>query len=674
MKKRKRKILIIFLAIIILALVSITIFKILSNENNLTIREKSYINNVRSSLIDVNVLSTTNVFGRDGGGVFYDFLSSFENEYGISFNKIYISDTNNAEGLSLIKSTISPNNARIFYIDNYVLVGKSYNFIQSNTITGTVGVLRQDIGTINKYLNANEFKTYDNRDALLKGFESNEVTYIAVPMIEYLDSILDNLYSIIYHISDMKDYYYLAYGSDDTLNSIINKYYNTWDGQTESFNKSLYSLFTNKLKITEKELDIINNKKYTYAFIENAPYDVKRSGTYGGIMANYIKPFSQFSGIVFDYKEYKNINDIRKDISKGKVDLYIDYYNINTLVNIDSLYSVKESVVMSNADTRAFTSVLSLAPNTVYIKENSIVRSYLENLGIKIATYKNNKEINKLLKNNEIVIMDYPEYIVYSRKNDSISERFNFSTNMTYNFKSNNDTMFNRLFTYYISTIDSNSLVYNGIHNYDVVVTSGKWISQITKYALIIIAGISVVSYIVYKSSKKVYIKSKIKKADKMKYIDVLTSLKNRNFLTENIPKWNQNTIYPQAIILINLNDIQGLNDTLGYIEGDKQIQSFANILIKTQLDNTEIMRTDGNEFVIYMVGYNEKQVLSYIKKLNKEIKDLPHDRGAAIGFSMIEDDIKLIDDAINEATEVMKKNKELVLGETSENAIQKSI
>ena len=33
----------------------------------------------------------------------------------------------------------------------------------------------------------------------------------------------------------------------------------------------------------------------------------------------------------------------------------------------------------------------------------------------------------------------------------------------------------------------------------------------------------------------------------------------------------------------------------------------------------------------------------------------------------MIEDDIKLIDDAINEATEVMKKNKELTLGETRE-------
>ena len=670
MKKRKKKIFAIFIAIIVLIIGFFAIFKLLSNENNLTTREKSYINNIRSNLIDVNVLSTTNVFGKDGGGVFYDFLSAFEDEYNISFNKVYITNNNNVEGLSLTKSTILPTNAHVFYIDHYVLVSKTYGFISSNNIYGTIGVLKNEIGVINKYLNVNNFKTYEDKEALLKGFEMGETTYIAVPLIEYLDVILDNLFSIVYHIGDMKEYYYITPSNDEILNSIINKYYNTWTGQTDSFNKALYSLFTNKLKITQKELDIINSKKYTYAFIENAPYDVKRSGTYGGIMANYIKSFSDFSGIVFDYKEYKNINDIKKDISKGKVDLYVDYYNLNTLVNIDSLYNITASVIMSNKDDRVFTNISSMASNVVYIKQNSIVKNYLESLGLKVAEYKNLKEVNNLLKNNEIIVMDYPEYLIYSRKNKNVSEIFKFNTNLTYNFKSNNDTMFNRLFTYYTNIIDPNSLIYSGVNNYDVVVTSGKWISQITKYALIIIVGISIFSYIIYKSSKKVHIKNRIKKTDKMKYIDVLTSLKNRNFLTENIPKWNQNTVYPQAIILINLNDIQRLNDTLGYIEGDKQIQSFANILIKTQLDNTEIMRTDGNEFVIYMVGYNEKQVLSYIKKLNKEIKNLPHDRGAAIGFSMIEDDIKLIDDAINEATEVMKKNKELALGEPRENTL----
>ena len=131
-------------------------------------------------------------------------------------------------------------------------------------------------------------------------------------------------------------------------------------------------------------------------------------------------------------------------------------------------------------------------------------------------------------------------------------------------------------------------------------------------------------------------ITKKIKKEDKMKYIDQLTSLKNRNYLNENIANWNKNTIYPQATIIIDLNQVRNINDTLGYEQGDAQIKAAANVLIKTQLDNTDIMRTDGNEYLIYLVGYQEKQVVSYIRKLYKEFKNLPYEHGAAIGYSMI--------------------------------------
>ena len=43
----------------------------------------------------------------------------------------------------------------------------------------------------------------------------------------------------------------------------------------------------------------------------------------------------------------------------------------------------------------------------------------------------------------------------------------------------------------------------------------------------------------------------------------------------------------------------------------------------------------------------------------NKDLKDLSHDFGAAIGYSIITDEIKTIDDAINEATLDMKNNKQ---------------
>ena len=58
-------------------------------------------------------------------------------------------------------------------------------------------------------------------------------------------------------------------------------------------------------------------------------------------------------------------------------------------------------------------------------------------------------------------------------------------------------------------------------------------------------------------------------------------------------------------------------------------------------------------------MGYSEKQIISYLRKLSKEFKGLSHGFGAASGYSIILDAIKTIDDAVNEATLNMRENKE---------------
>ena len=112
---------------------------------------------------------------------------------------------------------------------------------------------------------------------------------------------------------------------------------------------------------------------------------------------------------------------------------------------------------------------------------------------------------------------------------------------------------------------------------------------------------------------------------------------------------------------MIDLNNVKYINDNYGHEEGDKLIIKAASILVNTQLENSEIIRTDGNEFLVYLVGYSEQQVSTYAQKLEKELKHLPHEFGAGVGYSMILDDIKTLDDAINEATlEMMTKKQGL--------------
>ena len=71
---------------------------------------------------------------------------------------------------------------------------------------------------------------------------------------------------------------------------------------------------------------------------------------------------------------------------------------------------------------------------------------------------------------------------------------------------------------------------------------------------------------------------------------------------------------------MIDLNNIKYINDNYGHEEGDNVIIKAASVLVNSQLENTEIIRTDGNEFLIYLVGYSEKQVATYALKLEKEM------------------------------------------------------
>ena len=116
--------------------------------------------------------------------------------------------------------------------------------------------------------------------------------------------------------------------------------------------------------------------------------------------------------------------------------------------------------------------------------------------------------------------------------------------------------------------------------------------------------------------------------------------------------------MYPQAVVLIYLNNISIINDTKGHEEGDRQNKSAASILINTQRENSEIIRTDGNEFLIYLVGYEENQIVTYVNKLMKEFKSLPYEYGASMGYFMITSESTTIDDAINEALIKMRENK----------------
>ncbi len=667
MAKKVRLIFISFVGIILVAVASLIVVNILNDENKLTVEENKWINNNLSTVLNVNVINDLDIFGKSGAGVFYDFLNDLGKEYNLKINPVtYTSKEENITSGFIATNTKNDKFVE-FYADNYVLLKKDYVYFNSIEAIKNIkiGVLKSDTDYIKGYFNEDkniEFKSFDTYEALKEDF-NKDLEYIMVPKYELTSDILEKNYSVVYEFSDIKKYYGY-YMLDDNFSSVIKKYYNKWHNKKykNSFNTNLKNTLVKSIKLSEVEQKELTSRIYNYGFVNNNPYEIILGGNYGGIVSVYLKNFSEMAGVDFKYIKYRTYKQLTNAINNNSVDLYFNYYNLtNNYQTITTNMDIKYYVIASRKNNIVVNSLNSLQNQTVYVMQDSLIYENLKNInGIDLKTYKKVSDLKKIAKNGAIAVVDYDTYLdVASTTLKDYSPRYTNSLNIPYTFKVREDNAFTKLFKAYISLSDASMVRVEGLNSYKKTLDSGTILGTIAKYILYFLIIFVILIYVLYKRARKIKISKKIKKEEKIRYIDQLTSLKNRNYLMENASSWNKNTIYPQAMVVVDLNRIQEINDTLGYEKGDAQIKAAANILIRTQLDNSDIVRTDGTEFLIYLVGYDERQVVSYIKKLTKELKNMPYDFGASIGHSMIDSDKKLVEDALNEAVEDMKIKKQ---------------
>ena len=669
MKKFKKFIILSLAIILIVGLSFFGLYKLIVDENALSIKEKKFIDENGSNVISLSIPNDIPVFGNTGAGVFFDFSSYLADDLKISINNNTVSYLSDTTGYGFKISDKYEKDSLLMFKDHFVVISKNSGTITGNEVKSLqLGVLSSSKSLISDYYEISEdsLKSYDQISKIITDLGNGNLTYALVPLNEYKDQIIANNINILYHVSDLNKYYYFRLGDNVMINSIFKKEYLSWMKKSfkKSYNKNNYKLFIDQLGISEVEEDSLTNTVYKYGFSEYRPYEIISSGEYGGITAEILREFQDFSGVEFTYKKYKNPTYLAEAAIKGDIDLYYNYYNLITnYIDTGALKKINYYVIANNNIDLSLTNINGLSNCTVYVLENSYLYNMLKNRkDLKIITYKNNDELIKISKKDAIILVDQYEYNYYiTNKTNDYTVRLEGSideNNYSFRYKNASDSFY-RLFNAYTKTLDPSDIVRKGISSYNTVAKKSVVVGNIAKYSIVAIIIVTYAFVLHRKKEKTIKINTKVKKEDRIKYIDLLTSLKNRNYYNEKVNLWNKNTIYPQACIVLDINGVKDLNDSYGHEEGDKLIQSVANVLIKTQIDNSEIMRTDGNEFFVYLVGYPEKQVLSYIKKLIKEFKKINYEPGVAMGFSMIEDDSKLIEDAFNEASIKMRDNKE---------------
>lgn len=675
-----KKKLFVIIPLIIAIVTFIFVYRYYNKEDKtttLTVSEKRWVEENNEKEYDFEVVNDYPLYGINGTGVIFDFIADFEEKIGIAFNKIpYLKTsipTENSFRIRILTNDekVGKNDLPLF-VDNYVAVGNKYQRINhvEDIKNQVIGVFKEDSEDISFYLKTasnTTLKTYSKIEELYAALDNNEVNMIIVPNIMYLNyTIQKNKYYINYYFNEMKKTIVLTLSDDNKeLNTIVTKYYNKWRQTNfiEEYNKEYLNYYLETNQLDAKTKATLISKNYVYGYIENAPYEQKVNGKVAGIAGEYIDRVARLADINFKYKKYSSIKALQKAVDKGEVDVYFDYYNVSGKEYVPTISTFIEDYVVIGyqKDNHVVTSFESLRGQEIaMIRDNSLYNYFKNNSRAKITTY---KDIDELLKNskNKLIVLDNEIYSHYqSTKFKKLKLIYKDTMMNDYRFmvKDNNEAFYD-LFNYIINTNSYYNYRNSGIENLTASILEDSTLEQVYIVVLTVIfapIAILLTIYLIIKRKKQI---KKIKITDRHKYTDMLTSLKNRNYLNVKMPEWEECEVFPQAIVIVDLNNVKYVNDNYGHEEGDQLIIKAAGILVNTQLENSEIIRTDGNEFLIYLVGYSERQISTYTKKLSKEMKNLPHEFGAALGFSMITDEIKTLDDAINEATLEMITNKE---------------
>ncbi len=670
--KNKKKFFLLIIGIALIVFVGLYLIINYNDKNILNSEDKKWISDNGGKVIDIAVVNDIPVYANNGSGVIFDFLNFLTNETKLEFNKIpYINNSNAFNANYKVEIVDASNklstNQLLLFKDYYVSISK--NEIKINSIKDlkgqTIGILEKDSSNINYYFENVEnvkYKAYSDIDSLFKGMDDGEINMVIIPHMMNLDRTIKGDNYVNYFFNNIALNIVLTLDSNNqALNSIITKTYNYWyeNDFVTDYNNTYLDYYMSMRNINDKTRADLLSKTYVYGYVENYPYEFSIAGKMEGVAIEYLKRIIRLTDIDINYQKYNTVNELREAINKGEVDIYFNYFNYE-----DSKYLKTKSpfienyVVLGNDDEMIIDNLESLKGKNVAILANNSLGEYL-----KASTKANISEKNSVndLTKEHLIIIDKEIYSYY--KNSKFKDYEVLFTDVMkndYNFmvKSDNEHFYN-LFDYFINT---NS--YYNYRNAAYLSFNKSLFERVTfeELYLIVLAIILIpliiflLVYVLLKNKRKIKI---LKRDDRKRYTDLLTSLKNRNFLNANIEKWNQNKVYPQAIVVIDLNNTKYINDNYGREKGDMLIVKAAGILVNTQLENTEIIRSDGNEFLIYMVGYNENQVDIYTKKLSKSLQELPYGFGAAIGYSMIQDNIKSIDDAMNEATIAMQSDKE---------------
>jgi len=110
-------------------------------------------------------------------------------------------------------------------------------------------------------------------------------------------------------------------------------------------------------------------------------------------------------------------------------------------------------------------------------------------------------------------------------------------------------------------------------------------------------------------------------------YVDDLTKVKNRRFLTEHINDNLYIGLTPSGVIMLDIDDFKLINDAFGHQNGDLILELIGKRLVEfvNEFKDSYCVRYGGEEFLIFIPHISKNSLAEAVEKIRLSISETPY-------------------------------------------------
>ena len=528
----------------------------------------------------------------------------------------------------------------------YVIISKKNSSIRTigDIDKKTVGFMEKDyiidnLSNVYRNINCNK-KIYSNQQQEINALLHNDVDAIIMSggsvIYDYLYKYpeLDYVSKISNINSDMT---FSAKKENSTLIGILNKEieYLEQNNLSDIIDNAQIKYNLKIMNLTSKEEEWLSEDgKANVGVTEDyLPFDYYDDGKFKGIDGELIKEISRMTGIKFSYV-YSDFDSLSESLRAGKIDVL----NIAktdermSYVLYPQAYSKERDIIVGRKDEKEARDIYGLEGKNVAVingfwQDEVLVKSLSK---VKIIRTDNIQESMKLvhegkadyLIENPTVVKYYTEELQYY---DLVQRGNTSNDSFLYLGISKNKPELAGIINKVIPMIDMDEIYQNGYEevphtNYN---KSNKDLFILVIVLLMII--IIIILFIVKLIGALIRAKTEKELLQQREYylsIDPLTEFYNRSYFNTKFLNNIDESIYPQVLIVADINNLKVVNDTYGHYYGDSYIKSFSDALREACPTDSAIFRIGGDEFFIVINNSNEETAVEVINKINESSKE----------------------------------------------------